>query len=860
MFLKKGYKVKKDVIIGIYGGKFTIGVGPYVLELEYEDGGKFRVDTEGGVEGFRIFGMINEDIHGGEVNAHFEGMGLIKVIQNIVGPCEILTDYGDEYDWDEVKLIGYEALKEEMGIKEGWVNKMKAKDMKEARKGNRLERYMAKIIDGDLEREEFHSTVQTEEGATIETMITSGAQMEKFVFGKFGGERKIYNNRRIERVDKRTSGVKRWAQQRLEEDTITCEFEEVKRLNAKVNTTCNMINEVRRAAKAVEEKDIAKISCGERKEGEKRVADDVMRKEGEKEEIVFTVTTPTANHDPIAEVRRVKISTALGSGKRRRENLRIINKCRNAQELDEKMALLRIWRVEIRHSQEEDRVVGDGFCGYAAMTHIVRGTNRKLDMRDRQDRLEVGMTIREMIHKAAGNVRDGWRNIRDIQLNHKERAEGAYEELMKESTHFMAHKGLEPRFWMKDSLIDGRCDELKYSRWDKSTRAVGAYELLESRFGINRNRGHVLTHGEWKHVFKERMLMFANSHYYVREKDISEDMEEAMEEVMKIWRKKLKLEGVVGNRIIEDIQLIDLTPIGPCDSLLVAEAIISKEGIPRILDLDEPDTRSRLRKIEYGLDAFDATNLELSIDLGKGSVIGSSIGSARMIQICNENNNGYIRIKEGVMERMVPKTTRPDVVYDEDTDHFYLNGVGKVEKKDITQKNNIIFWNCNGWKGDGTIDKATLLGGIAKDEDAEMMCITDVRLDNWEGLKGRASICRTLEKATGKTWGGEYISRREDKRVGGAYILHTVDWTNVKINKKIKYGIITEINGDWNGKRYRVASVYRPCFGTTEGSLRMTMDIEYKAKFEEEFWNKMGEIGNETCIIGGDFNMGKEQI
>ena len=38
------------------------------------------------------------------------------------------------------------------------------------------------------------------------------------------------------------------------------------------------------------------------------------------------------------------------------------------------------------------------------------------------------------------------------------------------------------------------------------------------------------------------------------------------------------------------------------------------------------------------------------------------------------------------------------------------------------------------------------------------------------------------------------------------------------------------------------------------------MDIEYKAKFEDEFWNKLGEIGNESCIIGGDFNMGKEQM
>ena len=185
----------------------------------------------------------------------------------------------------------------------------------------------------------------------------------------------------------------------------------------------------------------------------------------------------------------------------------------------------------------------------------------------------------------------------------------------------------------------------------------------------------------------------------------------------------------------------------------MAEAVITKEGTPRILDLDEPDTRSKLRKIEYGLNVFDATNLELSIDLGKGSVIGSSIGRERMMQICNENNNGYIRIKEGVMERMVPKTTRPDVVYDEDTDHFYLNGVGKVDKKDITQKNNIIFWNCNGWRGDGTIDKATLLGGIAKDEDAEMMCITDVRLDNWEGLKGKDKYMQDTGKGDGENMG-----------------------------------------------------------------------------------------------------------
>ena len=136
------------------------------------------------------------------------------------------------------------------------------------------------------------------------------------------------------------------------------------------------------------------------------------------------------------------------------------------------------------------------------MTNIIRGIERKLDMRLRQDRLEVGMTIREMISKAPGSIRPGWRTMNALARNHKERAEGAHEELMKENTHFLSHQGLTPDFWLHDKLIDGRCEELKYSRWDKSTRMDRGYELLECRFGSERNRGKILNLGEWREVFK----------------------------------------------------------------------------------------------------------------------------------------------------------------------------------------------------------------------------------------------------------------------------------------------------------------------------------------------------------------------
>ena len=429
LWLKKGYKVKRGMVIGVYGGKITIGVGLYVLQLEYEDGQKFRVDAEEAEGKTGIFGMINEDIHNREINAHFEEMGLIRIVKNLIGPTEILTDYGPEYDWDELKWIGYKALKEEMGWMEEWVNELKARNMKEARKGCRLEKHMARIIDGEVEAEELHSTKQKEGRKSLETFLTSGEEMEWYFFGNFGGERKKYENVDIGRVDKRVSGLKRYAQRWLEEDVITCEFKEVRRLNENVNSICNMIEEARktigRHGKGNREEVITggieierEIRLTENGKGIRIGVEDQENKgneeekgeenSGEKEEeIIFTAVTPTRDKEPTAMKGRVKVTMALGSGGKRREHLRIINSCKNAEELEARTALMRIWRVEITHEQEEDKVRADGFCGYAAMTDIIRGVERKLDMRLRRDRLEVGMAIREMINKAPGSIRSG---------------------------------------------------------------------------------------------------------------------------------------------------------------------------------------------------------------------------------------------------------------------------------------------------------------------------------------------------------------------------------------------------------------------------------------------------------------------
>ena len=55
--------------------------------------------------------------------------------------------------------------------------------------------------------------------------------------------------------------------------------------------------------------------------------------------------------------------------------------------------------------------------------------------------------------------------------------------------------------------------------------------------------------------------------------------------------------------------------------------------------------------------------------------------------------------------------------------------------------------------------------------------------------------------------------------------------------------------------------VYRPCFGQSEGSMRLVLDIDYNGKFEEHFWSELklaSEGGN--VIVGGDFNLSAEKM
>ena len=81
--------------------------------------------------------------------------------------------------------------------------------------------------------------------------------------------------------------------------------------------------------------------------------------------------------------------------------------------------------MEIEEDEEENLVAANGYCGYASMAQIRAPVIRRLDNGIRSDRLEIGMAIRDIINGGPSEVREGFSNFREDDLNPKERAEMA---------------------------------------------------------------------------------------------------------------------------------------------------------------------------------------------------------------------------------------------------------------------------------------------------------------------------------------------------------------------------------------------------------------------------------------------------
>ena len=121
-----------------------------------------------------------------------EGSGEIKERRFLEGPCELLTNYGREYDWNQKKWGSILKLKEELIKCENWIgDSIRCKDLPAARKGNTLERLLGIIVDGTMDNRALCSAVTENEGV-VTGILTPGINYEKYEFGGWGRKEKNY--------------------------------------------------------------------------------------------------------------------------------------------------------------------------------------------------------------------------------------------------------------------------------------------------------------------------------------------------------------------------------------------------------------------------------------------------------------------------------------------------------------------------------------------------------------------------------------------------------------------------------------------------------------------------------------------
>jgi exonuclease III len=166
----------------------------------------------------------------------------------------------------------------------------------------------------------------------------------------------------------------------------------------------------------------------------------------------------------------------------------------------------------------------------------------------------------------------------------------------------------------------------------------------------------------------------------------------------------------------------------------------------------------------------------------------------------------------------------------------------------------IIFWNSNGWEQ----DRCNKIAEVAFEEDADVICITDARMDpNREAhVKGYEKI---LDRITGKKWRIKMTCRPGKRKgcfVGGSLLMTSHNCANVRRVGLVKYGVVDKAEMIWLGQKVTVISTYRPYENDAKGSLRSALKKEYEGNFEDKYWDSIRENTRKgRVVIGGDFNM-----
>jgi hypothetical protein len=479
----------------------------------------------------------------------------------------------------------------------------------------------------------------------------------------------------------------------------------------------------------------------------------------------------------VSESGRIKISLRIRETKHL-AFLKIVNECRSREQLRNTLKSMKSWKVVFKQQPAEDRILGNGWCGYVAMNKICReaelstnstqvgaGGSSKQSV-THAGALRVLETVRSIYESSTGLIRANWESLGSSHLKGREILLSVMDTLR--NWEYRLVDSLELARWLNAKNIYGTCNKWKYSHWGEDPEDHDYCDLRDSPKSTGPRVGMVTDYREWAWSVRNIMLVGRDNHYYVRKGGLEEDFEIAFDSILE------RIVELIGGQLnlpaSESVRKGDLTPT---DMITTIE--------------EEPETNELTAKEDITRGSTSCNPVSLEEELKKvGEQPHPSNGrGARM------NGSFDILAEDSTDNFVLNANTKPDNQEDSiirvkaapnkrKSSHNKKEPTCDLEEDNsgCNNKLKVIFWNSNGWNR----ERCEKIAMETEKTDADIICLTDTRMNPVRDTQMK-TYEKMMDRITGKKWKGRSVNIPGYSRgclVGGSILLTSYNCSNVR--------------------------------------------------------------------------------
>jgi hypothetical protein len=193
-------------------------------------------------------------------------------------------------------------------------------------------------------------------------------------------------------------------------------------------------------------------------------------------------------------------------------------------------------------------------------------------------------------------------------------------------------------------------------------------------------------------------------------------------------------------------------PVSRWDGLLTADLILRPNNDHKVLDLQSPADRRKLAESIRNMPFLDAHDSHTIAEELEGSNDGflpeaPKLKISEMLEACKISNTSFISVENDIATVVVEGTSSDVVTYNRDLNRYSLNSASP-SAPNITTGDSLISinWNCNSWD----FHKSQKVAELTNTAKADIIMITDTRIDQWRLREAVDRFSKTLQLATGK--------------------------------------------------------------------------------------------------------------